>query len=834
MKKSIPVIMLLMLLGSGIGAFAQAGIKYEVIGLVADSLTLVPEPYATIRIFRSGDDSTAVAMLVSDENGKFSVPLEKKGEYSILVTSLGRMPLNRAFNVVSQKTDLGTLLLAEDINMIGEVSVVAKKPLVKVDMDKIAYDVAEDPESESKTVLDMLRKVPMVTVDGEGNVSLVGKSSFKIYMNGKPSNMITNNPKEVLRSMPASSVKNIEVITNPGVKYDAEGVGGIINIVTTGAGTLEGYSLNFSGSYMTNNSYNASLYGTTKIGKFSVSGNYGFTDYKMSPMSTTSVFEYFNNPDIAKVDAVYDDVRYRTKMHNMSVDASYELDSLNLFSLSGTLFRIRPENSSSGYNNAYAKNGQLLYGYDIDIDGNSLWGSGNIALDYQHLSAKRAGEMFVFSYRMDRTPSLNEQTTTLSNAVGTLPSQQYVKSNGNSLENTFQADYTIPFRKIHSMNIGAKYIYRINDSKNIEQGRASLDDEWNDVDRVGSGNNRHRQHVFGAYAEYNLRYRKFGLKGGVRYEYTSQNVNYDNYSQPPVDVSFSDLVPSLLLSYSLKDAQTLSLGYNMRINRPGINLLNPFRDSSQSPFVLQYGNPDLDTERYHSLTFGYGLFTPNFSVNLNFDYSFTNNAITTVSFVDKDDKINYTHANIGRNSNPMLNLYVNWNPSGSTRLTFSGMYGHQFIETSDKYAGYGLEVRRNNGGQYNIYAGVQQNLPWKLNLSCYGGGGRGGIDLYTVKPIDYYYYGIQLQRSFLKDEKLSVSLNANNFAPKYFKYDMVSQADDYRHTMSQRNRQFNYSITVSYRIGNFSSSVKKAVKTITNNDVVGNSSKKEGVPSQGR
>lgn len=829
MGKSVLLFIIAMLFGCVAGTFAQENRSgFEVVGLIADSVSMEPEPYATIRIYRSDNHDTAAAMLVSDDKGKFSATLNESGDYMILVTSVGRTPVNKKFSVVSARTDLGTLFMSEDVNALGEVSVVAKKPLVKVEMDKIAYDVEEDPESESKTVLDMLRKVPMVSVDGDGNISLAGKNSFKIYMNGKPSNMLTNNSKDVLQNMPASSVKNIEVITNPGVKYDAEGVGGIINIVTVGGGTVDGYSLNLSGSYMTNDSYNASLYGTTKVGKFSVSGNYGFTDYNALPGSSSSQFEYFGNPDMARVDAVYDDISYKSRFHNISVDASYELDSLNLFSLSGSFFRVKPKNNYSGYNNAYKSNNELLYGYDIDVDGETLWGSGNVSFDYQHLSPRRAGEVFVFSYRMDRTPTMTDQITCISNTVNYNPYQQHLKSDGKSVENTLQADYTLPFRNLHTINLGAKYIYRINDSHNIEQVRSSVSDAWTDVDRTGSGDNRHRQHVFGVYAEYNLRYKSLGLKGGLRYEFTSQNVNYDNYNQPPVDVSFSDIVPSLLLSYSLKGSQNLSLGYNMRINRPGISYLNPFRDSSQSPLVLGYGNPDLSTERYHSLTFGYGIFSPNFSLSLNLDYSFTNNKITTISFVDKDDRINYTYANIGRNRNPNLNVYMNWNPSGNTRLTLNGSYGYTFIDTYGDYAGLGLDRHRNSGGYYGMYAGVQQNLPWKINLNCYGGYGKNSIELYTVKPVSYYYYGLQLQRSFLKDDRLSVSLAANNFAPRYFKYEYVLQTDDYRHSQVQKFRQLHYSLTISYKIGNFKSSVKKAIRTIRNNDVVGGRSEAKG------
>ena len=116
------------------------------------------------------------------------------------------------------------------------VEVVKQKSLVKADIDKISYDIESDPDSKTNSVMEMLRKVPMVTVDGEDNIQVNGSSSFKVYVNSKPNNLMTNNPKEVLKSMPANSIKKIEVITNPGPKYDAEGVGGILNIITHGSG----------------------------------------------------------------------------------------------------------------------------------------------------------------------------------------------------------------------------------------------------------------------------------------------------------------------------------------------------------------------------------------------------------------------------------------------------------------------------------------------------------------------------------------------------------------------------------------------------------------------
>lgn len=152
--------------------------------------------------------------------------------------------MERKFTLsASQKqVDLGTLYTAEASEMLKGVEVVAQKPLVKAEIDKISYSVEDDPDSKTNTTLEMLRKVPLVTVDGEDNIQVNGSSNFKVHVNGKPNTLMSNNPKEVLRSLPANSVKSIEVITEPGAKYDAEGIGGILNIITDDA-RMQGYNV---------------------------------------------------------------------------------------------------------------------------------------------------------------------------------------------------------------------------------------------------------------------------------------------------------------------------------------------------------------------------------------------------------------------------------------------------------------------------------------------------------------------------------------------------------------------------------------------------------------
>ncbi len=183
-------------------------------------------PYATISVASEATPENAVKKFATQENGIFSTTLEP-GTYVFTFHFVGMDDLEKTVELspAQNPLDLGEIALNESDTELDEVSVVAQRPLVKVEIDKLTYSAKDDPEASTSNVLDLLRKVPLVTVDGEDNIQLKGSTNYKIYLNGKPSNMISNNPSQVLKSMPANSVKDIEVITDPGAKYDAEGWG---------------------------------------------------------------------------------------------------------------------------------------------------------------------------------------------------------------------------------------------------------------------------------------------------------------------------------------------------------------------------------------------------------------------------------------------------------------------------------------------------------------------------------------------------------------------------------------------------------------------------------
>ena len=241
MKRTL---LMIIALSAALTLSAQTTVK----GVVLDSLTRTGEPAAILQFFKAGSPEQPVAYTTTSEDGTFSKDLEGIGMYELLFNNMGRKPRTVAFRLDGQGIlDLGEILIEDDIQTLKAGSVTAQKILVKMDVDKITYKVADDVDSKTSTVLEMLRKVPMVSVDGQDNITVNGSSSFLVYVDGKPNPMISANPSQILKLMPASAVKDIEVITNPGARYDAEGVGGVLNLIT-GVSSEESRAL-FDGQY---------------------------------------------------------------------------------------------------------------------------------------------------------------------------------------------------------------------------------------------------------------------------------------------------------------------------------------------------------------------------------------------------------------------------------------------------------------------------------------------------------------------------------------------------------------------------------------------------------
>ena len=328
------------------GLYSQTIVK----GSVLDSLSREAEVGAVIQFYKSGAEQPT-SYSVTDSTGHFSRSFNDKGDYRLLLQNVGRKTVAKDFKVEGQgELDLGTILLQDDAQTLNSVTVQAMKTLVKLDVGKLTYKAEQDPDSKTGTVLDMLRKVPMVTVDGQDNITVNGSSNFKVYVDGKPNQMISANPSQILKVMPASAIKEIEVITNPGAKYDAEGAGGVLNLVTGAA--AGGSSAVADGVYgsvtlgYTTKGENGSLYVSAKKGKLTVGLNSSVGIQKLDGVSYTSLQKNLNDGSVLKTEL---EQEQKSPFMFADLNASYEIDPRNLVSGSFGMTRFSQRaNSMTG------------------------------------------------------------------------------------------------------------------------------------------------------------------------------------------------------------------------------------------------------------------------------------------------------------------------------------------------------------------------------------------------------------------------------------------------------------------------------------------------------
>ena len=722
-------VLLWMLMISGlVAAQNTANTSFQVKGILLDSLTQEGEPYATIKIVKKEAPAKALKMLVTDMKGQFQEKVPGTGNFVMTITSVGRTPIVKDFSVKAGENlvDFGTLYIVDASNELGQVEIVAQKPLVKADIDKIEYNVQDDPDAQSNSVLEMLRKVPLVTVDGEDNIQVNGSSSFKVYVNGKPNNMMSNNPTEVLKSMPANSIKHIEVITNPGPKYDAEGVGGILNIVTVGSG-LEGYTATFSAN-VSNRGAGGGAFGTIKSGKLTVSARYNY-NYNDQPRNYSSGSQHVTSEAVTENSSNLDydgSNKGHGSFQSGSMEASYEIDTLRLVTMSFGLWGGgNKSNGSTDYIATFPENinAAPIYSYSAFNRSKSSWYSIDGGVDYQRLF-KVKDRMLTFSYKINTRPQTSDSYTEYEIDKGYNPDwADYLKrlrnlhndGEQNTTEHTFQADYTTPIGKLHTLEAGAKYILRNNSS---EDDRFDADDTGKyEYNKEQSSHYKHLNDIIAAYLGYGLKVKRLSGRLGVRYEHTIQDVKYLVGRGEDFTKNFDDVVPSASIGYKLTDMSNLRLGYNMRIYRPGIWYPNPYLNDTD-PSYISRGNSELDSEKSHAFNLSYSNFTQKFNINLSARYSFTNNSIENVTKLMPDTEIEglknptgkdvlySTYANIGKTRRASVSAYVNWNATPRTRIYMNMSGDYSYME--------GSEGMRNDGWSLFAYGGAQQTLPPRL------------------------------------------------------------------------------------------------------------------------
>ena len=689
------------------------------------------------------------------------------------------------------------------------LTVAAQRPLVRQDIDRIGYDVQADGDSRTQSTLDMLRKVPMVTIDGEENILVRGSADFKIYKNGHLDPAMSKNAKDILKTLPASSVKRIEVITDPGAHEDAEGVNAILNIVMMDTHKMEGITGTLNGSYTSKKTPRLGAYLATQFGKAIVSVDYGYLKMSKEETANDGYLErnYFNSGNRMMVDT---HGKNPGDLHYANIDASLDIDSLNLISASfgGYFFNVDVQCDAATVMNNRA--GELLYSYKehywLPSYSHHSW---NGRLDYQH-KMHCLGEQFTLSYMLAFTRQHSDQETTYSEALN-VPfsySGNMLKKKERFTEHTFQADYVRPLRNGHKLEVGAKFIDRRNRSHNtqdfyIEPALPSFDTQFEHTTLIGA-----------VYLDYMYNAGRWSARGGLRYEHSFLQGNYPDGKDDDFSRHLNDWVPQASVKYQINDRQSLKLSFTTSILRPGITYLNPA--VSSTPDQVNFGNARLLSVTERALTLYYMYVGSKITLQIAPTFRFVNNGINSLVYADGNIRYS-TYDNNLRQRRWQLEGYVQWKPFDKTTFVSNLNLKHNRLKnTSDGMT--------QNCTALSYYANIDQELPWKLKFSAcsYGLFGHESLSIYAYSR-SWFRYGFSLQRSFLSENRLSVRITATAPFNKHVHYKTRTTQGDITgwgdNVIAQNSQLFQLSVT--YRFGSLKTKVKKTDATIENTDEMG-------------
>ncbi|WP_062696139.1 TonB-dependent receptor domain-containing protein [Chryseobacterium indologenes] len=621
-------------------------------GIVADSISKAGIYYSTISVHPINDAKNLTGT-IADEKGKFSLENLEPGTYNITIGFIGYIP--KVFSNYTLKpgdNNLGTIMMSINTNVLDEIVITGERPIIENKIDRLVFNAERDVTSAGGNATDVLRKVPMLSVDIDGNVSMRGDQNVRILINGKPSGMMANNMGDALRMIPADQIKSVEVITSPSAKYDAEGTSGIINIITKKK-DIPGINGSVSGGVGTrHNNGNASL--NVRKGKIGIVANLGGN--LMWPQTVTNEFEQYTASGEPTLKQLGKNRTTRTGLRG-SLGIDYDLTEKDLFTttISANTFGMNMDgNTTSQYflpNNTVST---LLSNRDQETSFNGFdWSA-----DYTRKFAKPKQELTLsgqFSRNNNNTDYLTlfEQGTRL-NEMG--------ENSSKNDELTFQADYVQPIGKT-TLELGAKSILRDITSKSLL--KEDFNGEYQLVDNR-SYEFDYNQDVIAGYMTYGFDFAKhYQVKAGMRIEHTK----LDGESVGDINAfsnNYTNVLPSAVVSRKLGKSSSLKLSYNQRIQRPSLSFLNPFRNTAD-PIVQQQGNPELKPELSHNIELGYSTFIKRSMINVAVFYRKTKDVIESVNEIDNTTTPGQnisltTFDNIGTSESFGTNLFVSFSP----------------------------------------------------------------------------------------------------------------------------------------------------------------------------
>ncbi len=789
----------------------------RITGTLLDSLTNEPLEYASVALFSSKSDK-AVNGTITDDQGRFRLLEVNVGTYELRITFLG-YENRRIANIETTKqkpdADLGNILMVGQAVELAEVEITTEKALVENKIDRIVYNASQDVTNIGGDAADVLRKVPLLSVDLEGNVSLRGSSNLQILINNKPSGMFSSSVADALKMIPAEEIKSVEVITVPGAKFDGEGSGGIINIITKKR-NVEGISGSVSASGGSRNGNgNASL--AYARGRFGINGS---GSYRASwPRAGYNTFFRADTLEGGEIRLLEQEGETFSDWNGFGgrLGAFYDFNAYNSiissFNYRGQFNGRDAKNNASFIDPAALINQQYLqtqetFGLFSGYDWNT---------DYIKTFEKKDQE---FSIGVQVSGNVNKQDYTLlregiENSLNDpdLFIDEQSDNKGNNLEITFQSDYIHPFSEKVKLETGAKAILRTIDS-DYDYSQRFLGSSSYVVDDFRSNVFNYEQDVYAGYGQlsWNIN-KKWSTVFGARYEHTSIAGSFEEENEP-FENQYDNLLPSFILSRKLKGFSNVKVSYSKRIQRPSLRFINPFVNSAD-PRNITVGNPELDPELTDQVELAYTtILKGGITLNTAVFYRRTTDVIENVLRVNKEGVTETSYLNISDNQSFGVDFF------GSIQLfKIWAIRGGASVYSYDAQGQINGNLVSNTGMVYRLNGNSTLTLPKDFQVEFFAFYRSPQISLQGTQT-SFYIYNFGAKKLLFKKNG---SLGLNVIQP--FQKNMVFDSDFSGNGFYQ-NTSFilpfrSYNVNFSYRFGN-------SKKQRSRRSKIGNDDQKEG------
>lgn len=600
-----------------------------VIGIVSDTITGQAVEYASVVVLTKADSSVKGGAVTAGD-GSFTISKLPPGEFMVRVTYMGYMEwYSKPFVISFSATqhDAGAIKLHPNAAELNTVEIKEQRSDYTNSIDKKTYDVSQNIVNTGGTATDVLQNIPSVNVDIDGKVSLRGSENVTILIDGKPSGLTGEDRNAVLQQIPAGMIERIEVITNPSAKYDAQGMAGIINIITKKE-KGKGYNGTVTGGVGTGNKYNGGFTINARANKANFFGSYNYR-YE-DRWSSGDANQFTHTADTSFGYNSISGALNSNTFHAARLGTDIYFNPYNTLSISsGYAFRNENKADSTNYvftdeSGAVTSNfGRINSGTDKihTIDGaldfkKTFPGSARTFTSSASFSTNQRfvrNEFFLSSYGYENSPYENNKANNVFYAA------------------TAQADYAHPVTDSFKIETGIKYTLRnyMNEQSGYQYdystGVYSADPHFADVFN-------YTEDVAAAYAQFSMHRKKMDYMAGVRSEYT-----YLNGSSSSRDTTFTngylDFFPNAAVRYTSSSDMEIQLSYGRRLNRPGNMQLNPYIDYSDS-INLRTGNPFLQPEYIQSFDLSVAKQSNKLGWSVTLYYRHSDNVITYIRIYD--------------------------------------------------------------------------------------------------------------------------------------------------------------------------------------------------------